>query len=126
MKALRELEIRFGNEEAAKAETELRQAIANVRALAESPLFASVMNLRDKHLAHSLETTHREKHGRVLPMKYGDEGKLIDQSCPLIEQLYRWINGTSFSIDDSRQIDDENATALWSTCKFGNITRDFL
>jgi hypothetical protein len=122
MKAIREVEIRFGDEQAAKADTELRRAIANTRTIARSQLLATVMNLRDKHVAHSLEITYREKRGPVSPMKYGDEGKLIDQSCPIIERLYCWVNGKSFSIEDSRRIDDENANALWSACKFQNIT----
>ena len=58
----------------------------------------------------------------ITPMQYGDEGKLIDQSCPIIEQLFCWVNGKSFSIENSRRIDDENAKALWHACKFQNIT----
>ena len=119
---IRDEEIRFGDEQAAKAGTELRQAIANARAILKSPLLASVMNIRDKHLAYSLETTHREKRGPVSPMRYGDEGKLIDQSCPIIEQFFCWVNGKSFSIENSRSIDDENAEALWFACKFQDIT----
>ena len=120
--AARAEEIRFGDEQAAKAEMELGQAIANARAILKSSLLASVMNIRDKHLAHSLEITRREKFGPVLPMRYGDEADLINQSCPIIEQLFCWVNGKSFSIENSRRIDDENARALWHACRFQNIT----
>ena len=77
------------------------------------------MNIRDKHIAHSLETTHREKkEGPVQPMKYGDETKLLNASIPILERLYCWVNGTSFSIENSQKIDQRNAEALWTGCKF--------
>ncbi len=76
------------------------------------------MNIRDKHLAHSIEKTRREKHGPIAPMKYGDETTLLNLSAPIVEQLYCWVNGTSFSIDDARRIDEKNATSLWQACKF--------
>ncbi len=38
------------------------------------------MNLRHKHLAHSLTQTQAEKHGPVPPMKYGDETSLLEAS----------------------------------------------
>jgi hypothetical protein len=56
------------------------------------------MNMGDKHLAHSLESTRREKLGPVSPMKYGDEGNLIDQSCPIFEKPFCWVNGKSFPL----------------------------
>jgi hypothetical protein len=122
MKAARDAEIRFGDQEAAKCSADLRQAIANTQAILASPLLSSVMNIRDKHLAHSLEATYREKRGPVSPMKYGDEADLINQSCPIVEQFFCWVNGKSFSLANSRTIDDENASALWHACKFQDIT----
>jgi hypothetical protein len=51
-------------------------------------------------------------------MKYGDETAVLERSVSIIEQLYCWVNGTSFSIEDSRRIDEENARSLWQACKF--------
>ena len=79
------------------------------------------MNLRDKHLAHSLEITWREKNGPVQPMKYGDETKLLDASIPILESLYCWVNGTGFSFENSQMIDQRNAEALWTGCKFVDL-----
>jgi hypothetical protein len=76
------------------------------------------MNIRDKHLAHSLERTRREKRGPVAQMKYGDETAVLERSEAIIEQLYCWVSGKSFSIADARRIDEENATSLWRACKF--------
>jgi hypothetical protein len=79
---------------------------------------ASVMNLRDKHLAHSLTSTRREKRAPVQPMKLGDETHLLNASVPIVERLYCWMNGKGFSVGDSQRIDQENAEALWNGCKF--------
>jgi hypothetical protein len=51
-------------------------------------------------------------------MKYGDETALLESSIPIIERLYCWVNGKSFSIKESQDIDQENAEALWNGCKF--------
>ena len=108
----------FGDEQAAKAKTELQESITSAREIIGSTRLASVMNIRDKHLAHSLATTRREKRGPVQPMKYGDETHILDASIPIIERLYCWVAGKSFSIANSREIDRANAAALWSGCKF--------
>ena len=119
--AIKRAELEFADEQASKAKTELQHAIEEARSIFESTRLASVMNIRDKHLAHALETTRREKRGPVAPMKYGDETALVDLSAPIIERLFCWVNGKSFSIDNSRRIDEENATSLWQNCKFDNL-----
>jgi hypothetical protein len=63
----------------------------------------------------------REKHAAIAPMKYGDETKLLNASIPIVERLHCWVNGKSFSIKNSQEIDQENAEALWSGCKFSNL-----
>jgi len=103
--------IQFGDEQADKAKAELTQAIADARATMKSSRLHSVMNVRDKHLAHSLESTRREKAGPVDMMKYGDEIALIDVSIPIIEHLRCWVNGASFDLSNSRRIDEQNAEA---------------
>jgi hypothetical protein len=116
--ALRRSELQWADEEADNARTELRLAIADARSFLASQQLASIMNIRHKHLAHSLESTRREKHGPIAPMKYGDETKALELSIPIVERLYRWVNGKSFSIENARQIDEQNASSLWRGCKF--------
>jgi hypothetical protein len=116
--ALKQSNVQFGDEQALKAKTELLEAIKDARVILNAPRLASVMNLRDKHLAHSLTTTRREKRAPIQPMKFGDETHLLNASIPIIERLYCWVNGTSFSVLDSQEIDQENAEALWNGCKF--------
>jgi hypothetical protein len=109
----------FGQRQAEKAREELQKAIADARAILSSPRLLGVMNLRNKHLAHSLsETRQEQKAGPVDPMKYGDEREVLNASLPIVEALYCWINGCSFSFQDSREIDRKNALALWSRCTF--------
>jgi hypothetical protein len=40
-------------------------------------------------------------------MKYGDEREILNKSLPIVEALYCWVNGCSFSLDDSREIEKE-------------------
>jgi hypothetical protein len=120
-KGLNEDNIRFGEKKASQAVTELREAINAAKDISDSPLLNTVMNMRDKHLAHSLERTRREKLGPTQPMQYGDETTLLESSKPIIEKLYCWVNGKDFSIADSEKIDFENARALWVHCKFDEL-----
>lgn len=83
----------FGQQQAARAKAKLRKAIIDSRDIGGSALLASVMNVRDKHLAHSLTTTNREKDGPVVPMKMGDETALLEASISIVEKLYRVITG---------------------------------
>lgn len=115
------IDVEYADERASLARTELRQTIADVRAVLDSSRLTSIMNIRDKHIAHSLEATHREKNGPVQPMKYGDETELLNASIPVVERLYCWVNGTSFSIEQSQEIDQNNAEALWTGCKFVDL-----
>jgi hypothetical protein len=100
----------------------LKETIIAVRVILASSQLGLVMNLRDKHLAHSLTKTRREQHGPIPPMKYGDETRLLEASIPIVERLFCWVNGKSFSIKDSQDIDRKNAEALWNGCKF-NVLR---
>jgi hypothetical protein len=117
-RSVRASNIQFGDEQASKARTELMQVIDDSRSILSSPRLASVMNLRDKHLAHSITTTRREKRAPVPPMKFGDETELLNASIPIVERLYCWVNGVGFSVLDSQEIDQKNAEALWNGCKF--------
>jgi len=73
----------FGQQEAQKARAELQKAIDDSRAIMASQRRASIMNLRDKHLAHALSETRREKKvGPQPPMKYGDERKMLEATPP--------------------------------------------
>jgi hypothetical protein len=104
---------------AQKARDELGKAIANAHAILRSPKLLSIMHLRHKHLAHSLtETTLEKRTGPIPPMKYGDERAILFASLPIVEALYCWVNGTSFSFANSQKIARNNADALWKRCTF--------
>jgi hypothetical protein len=108
---------KFAHEQAQRAQVELRKTIADVRKISKSSMLRSTMNVRHKHLAHSLTKTKLEKK-RVAPMKYGNERKLLSKSLLIAEALHRWINGTGFSFANSQKIARNNAEALWKRCTF--------
>jgi hypothetical protein len=108
----------YGEQRTQKARTSLPEAIKDARAIMGSSHLQSIMNLRDKHLAHSLTETWREKAGPIAPMKYGDERVILEATLPIVEALHCWVNDGSFSFNDSREIDRKNAKALWEGCKF--------
>lgn len=119
IEALRANEKQFGQNQADKARNSLQKAIAESKEILSSPKYASIKNLRDKQLAHSLSETRREKKsGPVAPMKYGDERDLLEKSLSIVESLYCWVNGTGISFANSREIDQRNAKALWEACSF--------
>src|SRR5262249_7016020 len=110
--ALQRINEQFGQEQAQTARDELRKAIADSRAIIASERHASIMNLRDKHLAHSLSKTRREKKvGPLRPVKYGDEREMLEATLPIVQALYCWVNGTSRSFQNSRETDRKNAKA---------------
>lgn len=122
IEALQRSNEEFGELQAQRVRSELRTAIDDARAILASPKHASIMNMRDKHLAHSLSATRREKAGPVEPMKYGYERDVLNATLPIAHALLAWVNGKSFNFEDSRGIDRENAKALWEACTF-KITR---
>jgi hypothetical protein len=116
---LQRIDEAFGQKQAQKTRDELRKAIADARSILTCQCLAGIMNLRHKHLAHSLSETSIEKTtGPVAPMKYGDEREILFASLPIVEALHCWVSGKSFSFADSREIDRKNAEALWKRCTF--------
>jgi len=118
MEAARESDKEFGIQASKRADWELRHTIAAARKILQSEQLRLLMNARDKHIAHSLTETRRERHGPIAPIKIGDETDLFERSIPIVERLYCWVNGTSLSIRESQRIDQDNAEALWKGCTF--------
>ena len=116
--ALRDANAGFGIEQAARARTELAEAIVEARETLASQKLASVINLRDRSLAHSLTVTRREKKAPVEPMKYGYDRDLLLQAIGIVTKLYCWVNGTSFDFENSWRICRDNSAELWGACRF--------
>lgn len=119
LESFKQAEAEFGARQGDKARQGLQKAIETSKEVINSGRLISLMNMRDKHLAHSLTTTRREQTNiPIEPVKYGDEALILEQSIPIIEDLMCWIKGTSFSIEESRKIDRRYAEALWHGCTF--------
>jgi hypothetical protein len=108
----------FGDEQAGEAVQAMKEAIASAREILDSTKLKSVLNLRNKHIAHSLARTRAEKAGPIDPVKYGDERALLEMTCPIVEKLYLGVNGRSICLADFRETDRHNAHALWDRCRF--------
>ena len=83
-----------------------------------SSKLAGIMNVRHKHLAHSLSQTRKEREAPVELMRYGHEREVLEVSFPIVEVLHRRVNGSSFSFERSRMICRKHAEALWKNCRF--------
>jgi hypothetical protein len=108
---------KFAREQAEEVRVELRKAIKDVSKISKLSVLRSTMNVRHKHLAHSLTKTSLERR-RVAPMRYGNERKLLSKSLSIVETLYRCVNGTSFCFADSQKNARRYAVALWKGCTF--------
>ncbi len=116
---LQERQKEFALTQLDSARNGLTKAITDARSILGSRQLEVVMNMRDKHLAHSLSQTRREKStGPIAPMEYGDERDILLASLPIVEALYCWVIGVGFSFEDIREINREHAEALWCHCTF--------
>src|SRR5262249_52911013 len=108
----------FAVQQAQRAREGLHDAIKKARAIMVSDKLKSVMNHRDKHLAHNLTETYREKSGPVSPAKNGYETELLKETIPIVDAFYVWVNGGSVGWEPSQQFADENAQSLWTSSRF--------
>lgn len=111
-------QVEFAKSQSEKAAEALEACVTTVKATMEKERVTSVRNLRDL-VSHSVTMTRRESNGPVKPMKYGDEKKLLTISIRLVEDLYLWVNGTSFDISGGCvEIARKQAGELWLNCEF--------
>jgi hypothetical protein len=110
-------EPKFGKTRGELTKEHLKFAILSTKEIIDSSLFQGIANERDKHLAHSLDSTRREKTGPIPPMKYGDETKLLNKTFAIAEALHNGVNQTSFSFADSQKIHKRQSNALWEGIK---------
>jgi hypothetical protein len=116
--APRDIHAKFADEQAQRADTQLKASIKEVRNLRNSDRMKSMRTLRDKNVAHNLVETADIGVEQISPLKYGDEHAIFDQTLSIVQTLHSWVNGTGFSMKDSRAIDRKCAEALWSGCTF--------
>ena len=108
----------FSASQAGKAHAGLVGALSMAKEIIQRERTTSIKNLRD-HLAHNLIVTRAEQRGSIPNMKYGDEKNLLDISIRLVEDLYCWVNGTSFDIrTDCVELAKRRAEELWLNCRF--------
>jgi len=111
-------ELEFAETQAELAMKTLKACIGKVGEIQKRTKTTSIRNLRD-HLSHSLSKTRQEVKNEVPNTKYGDEKELLELTVRLIEDLYCWVNGTSFDIaGDCMEKASKCADELWLNCRF--------
>jgi hypothetical protein len=119
-KVIKENEEIRAKQEAEQTLDILRDALTKVDTLIASDELESVINWRNKHLAHSLVQTVAESKA-VTPIrnaKYGEEVTLLDHSIEIIDAFHKGINGKGFAWDGARKHCKRYAAALWEGCTF--------
>jgi uncharacterized linocin/CFP29 family protein len=77
------------------------KAITDAREIMCSTKLDGIKHIRDKHLAHSLTQTGRERLAKPAPSKsFRDSKDVLDASLPIIEVFCRWAVGYDFSFED--------------------------
>jgi len=94
--------------------------ISETKNILASLRLTALRNHRDKHLAHSLAATRREKKKSepLPPVRYGYAIELFEASIPIFEKLYHSVTGKGFEIAQSQKISRKCAEALWRGCTF--------
>ena len=87
------------------------------KATIDSPELQSIKNFRDKHIAHALSATRKEKvHGAIPLPAHRTEIDLLKKTVNLVSSFYCWVNGRDFDFDGSFEIRQGHAEALWKGC----------
>lgn len=113
---------RFGRQQAVMAAKSLLRTIALARRVCASDDMKVIRQLRNKHLAHSLNETREEKLiGPIRQMKYREETELLKKAISIAGDLHCWVNGASFDFDFSRKMRREQSEALWKGTTFKSL-----
>lgn len=118
----------FGDEQATKLKIELEKIIIQAGEVLNSDRYEAIKLIRNKHLAHCLTQTREEMASdeAVAKMKYGYERDLLRETVEIVQQLYRWVNGSDFDmVGECTNRAQENAEDLWYNCKFEIKERKF-
>ena len=108
----------WAEQQAASCRDTIEATISRAKSVMSSPRQIAVMNIRHKHLAHSLGETESERKGLARPMKWGDEKWLLEETIAVVDGLHLAINSSSFAWDQAREHAKRYAHALWDGCRF--------
>ena len=106
-----------GRDQARKTISGLCRAIRNARALLNSDEMQRTRLHRDNHMAHALNPKAVDVE-LMKGARYGDERALFEKTIPIVDELYLWIDGSSYGWEDARENAQICAAELWKNCKF--------
>ncbi|MDW3224364.1 MAG: hypothetical protein R8G34_16040 [Paracoccaceae bacterium] len=108
----------FAKKQCDKCRAVLGICIQTFQDTREAEKTRSIRNLRD-YAAHSFTKSRRDAGSPFAKTKYGEETQLFHKTIKLIEDLYCWVNGTSFDISgDCVDQAKGRAEELWNNCHF--------
>ena len=116
--AIRDSQQQFAKRQSEKAASALAASIQAVEDLKVGALAEGLKNLRDR-VAHSVTNTRQELAGKTTRAKYGQEKEVLLKTVSVIEDLYCWVNGTSFDIrGDCLELARKHAKEFWTNLRF--------
>lgn len=116
-------QLQFGVEQAENAQQYLKETIEGVTNAISDDVAKGLRNARD-HLSHSLSETRGEirakKSGIAVPKaRLGQEKDLLEKTIKIIEELYVWVNGVSYDIQNEVTEDAKKcAEQFWRNLTF--------
>jgi hypothetical protein len=110
---------RFGLTQSRKLTSAISSAIRQVRKVHCDPRMETLRNIRDKHIAHNLYQSRRDKSGKATAqLRYGYESELLKVTLSLIQKLNLWVCGTDLDVTlRPRQLSRRNAALFWKQFK---------
>jgi len=110
----------FHQHKALKHNHDLERALELVRKTCGSHEYGQLMNWRDKHIAHNLEKTRREKTSAIDidPPKIRTLHTFLRRGQCVVNVFHLSLNQTGFDWNGAREMADRNAKTLWSGCSF--------
>jgi AbiU2 len=108
--------------EHARARNEKWITLSNrVKQTRESDRYLRTVNHRNKHLAHLLEVTQREKSGKIeaeTAVRYGDEKFLLDEAKHCITELFSLVQDGYINLDSYTDQHTRHAKLFADSAKF--------
>lgn len=107
---------RDNEERAVQRANLLPSVVERARELERSDIMKAARDFRDLHLAHNLADS--AKKSPELSARYGDEGRLLEASIPILQDLNLVARSSSYDWSGTWRIARRNAEALWYGCTF--------
>jgi hypothetical protein len=111
----------LGIEEGNRVRHDLTKALADARSIFGSEQLARLFDARDSFVAHNLTLSDADVSQRIETDDPDDLPTLIEQTIPVVVDLYRCITGGGFMMKEAREFHIKNSARLWTKCRFTDL-----